>query len=95
MELMSLEMSSPHTKALLLLLAHCCRLPLPISDYVNDTKSVLDQLPRVLNACIDIAAEERGNLAICLALMEISQCISQVLFTFSFTHWTILSHTIF
>ncbi|VDL92079.1 unnamed protein product [Schistocephalus solidus] len=41
---------SPHTKAHILLQAYLSRrtLELPISDYVTDTKSVLDQAPRVL-----------------------------------------------
>ena len=38
-----------HCKAFLLLQAHFARVPLPISDYHNDTKSVLDQALRVLN----------------------------------------------
>ena len=47
-----------HTKAALLLQAHFTHAPLPISDYVNDTKSVLDQSLRILNAMVDIAADE-------------------------------------
>ena len=38
----------PHSKANLLLQAHFSRLPLPISDYVTDQKSVLDQAIRIL-----------------------------------------------
>ena len=34
----------PPGQALLLLQAHFCRAPLPISDYINDTKTVLDQV---------------------------------------------------
>jgi hypothetical protein len=52
-------------------------LALPISDYVNDTKSVLDQALRVLNAMIDIAADE-GDLASVLVVAELTQCIVQV-----------------
>eukprot|EP01035_Chromulina_nebulosa_P026895 gene26895-35279_t len=77
---MDLDMSDPHAKTLLLLLAHCCRLALPISDYVNDTKSVLDQLPRILNACIDIAAEDEGRVDLVLALMDIAKLIAQGLY---------------
>lgn len=51
-------------------------LALPISDYVNDTKSVLDQALRVLNAMVDIAADE-GNLASVLTVAELMQCIVQ------------------
>mmetsp|Transcript_23405 Transcript_23405/g.16640 ORF Transcript_23405/g.16640 Transcript_23405/m.16640 type:complete len:91 (-) Transcript_23405:1170-1442(-) len=36
------DLESPHVKANLLLQAHLERAPLPISDYVTDTKSVLD-----------------------------------------------------
>ena len=48
---------SPHTKALLLLQAHFARAPLPMSDYVTDTRSVLDQSIRVLQAMVDVAAD--------------------------------------
>jgi hypothetical protein len=37
-------MGSSHTKAFLLLQAHFERAALPIADYINDTKSVLDQV---------------------------------------------------
>jgi activating signal cointegrator complex subunit 3 len=56
--------------------AHLTHLALPISDYVNDTKSVLDQALRVLNAMVDIAADE-GNLASVLTVTELMQCIVQ------------------
>ncbi|KAG5188657.1 Sec63 Brl domain-containing protein [Tribonema minus] len=63
-----------NTKAYLLLQAHMCRAPLPISDYANDTKSVLDQAPRVLNALVDTAAL-LGLLSPTLRLMRLSQCL--------------------
>ncbi len=74
------DMLSPHTKAYLLLLAHMARHRLPITDYINDLKSVLDQAPRVLNAMIDIAAEE-GYQTLVLGLVKLSQCIKQVQMT--------------
>ena len=37
---------SPHTKAHLLFQAHFTRLPLPSTDYLTDTNSVLDQAIR-------------------------------------------------
>ena len=43
-----LTFDSPHTKAHLLLQAHFSRAPLPIADYLTDTKSVLDQALRIL-----------------------------------------------
>ncbi len=36
------ELESPHVKAHLLLQAHFERCPLPITDYITDTKAVLD-----------------------------------------------------
>jgi hypothetical protein len=41
---------------------------------------VLDQAPRVLNAMIDIAAEE-GYQTLVLGLVKLSQCIKQVQMT--------------
>lgn len=68
----------PNVKAYLLIQAHFCRAKLPITDYINDTKSVLDQVPRVLNALVDIAADE-GQLVTCLTIMHISQMVSQAM----------------
>lgn len=70
------SLDSPHVKALLLLQAHCLRLPLPIADYTNDTKTVLDQVPRVLNALVDIAADA-GMLHCALHVMRLSQMLAQ------------------
>lgn len=47
-----LPADDPHTKAALLLQAHMGRLPLPITDYVTDTKSVLDNSLRILQVCV-------------------------------------------
>ena len=41
----------PHAKANLLIQAHLSALQLPISDYVTDTKTVLDNALRILQAC--------------------------------------------
>lgn len=43
-----LLMDNPHVKANLLLQAHLSKLPMPITDYITDTKSVLDQAIRVV-----------------------------------------------
>jgi hypothetical protein len=48
----------PHTKAFLLVQASLERTKLPISDYVNDTKSVMENLPRILAAMSYIAIAE-------------------------------------
>ena len=42
-------------RVFLLILAHIYRLPLPITDYVNDTKSVLArQFPRLVGSLMEI-----------------------------------------
>jgi len=52
------ELESPHVKANLLLQAHFERCPLPITDFITDTKSVLDQSIRVLQGMIDVASHK-------------------------------------
>ena len=51
----------PHTKAFLLMQAYLERARLPISDYVNDTKSVVDNIPRLLAAMKFIASDEKNT----------------------------------
>lgn len=58
-------------------MAHFEGAALPISDYITDTKMVLDQVTRVLKAMVDIAAEE-GLFDIVLRLMVLSQLLVQV-----------------
>lgn len=67
---------SPHTKAFLLIQAHFWKLPMPISDYYTDLKSVLDQSLRIIQAMADIAADE-AQLATHLHLGLLSQCLHQ------------------
>ncbi|KAK1442902.1 hypothetical protein BgAZ_304200 [Babesia gibsoni] len=50
------EASNPHAKTFLLLQARLFGLKLPVFDYNNDLKSVMDQVPRVLQALIDLTA---------------------------------------
>ena len=69
-------MDSPHTKANLLLQAHMGRLPLPSTDYITDTKSVLDNALRVMQAMIDVCAEN-GWLASTLRIILLLQMIVQ------------------
>lgn len=57
--------------------AHFDRCPLPISDYVTDTRSVLDQAVRVMNAMLDIAAGF-GLLETTLGLLRLHQMVVQV-----------------
>ena len=69
-----LPMWDPHIKAFLLLQAYFSRSELPISDYVGDQISVLDQSIRVIQASIDVLAE-LGYFSSCLAMMTLLQCI--------------------
>ena len=48
LEVNKFTMDSSHTKANLLLQAHFSEAKLPSSDYLTDTKSVLDQAIRIL-----------------------------------------------
>jgi len=52
--------------------------PLPIADYGTDTKSVLDQALRVLNAMIDVAADE-GLAEAAVGAMRALQCLVQAI----------------
>lgn len=67
---------SPHTKAFLLLQAHLLRLPLPCVDYLTDTKSVLDQSLRILQAMMDVSASA-GWLATTLHIQVLMQMLTQ------------------
>lgn len=62
----------PHTKANLLFQAHLGRVPLPLSDYVTDTKLTLDNAIRLLQAMIDVAASQ-GFLHATLACIRTLQ----------------------
>lgn len=57
--------------------AHFERCPLPISDYMTDTRSVLDQAVRVMNAMLDVAGGF-GLLDTTLGLLRLHQMVVQV-----------------
>jgi len=67
---------SPHTKAFLLLQAHMWGLALPINDYKTDLKSVLDRSIPLIQAMVDIAAEE-SQLRSTINLILLMQCLHQ------------------
>jgi activating signal cointegrator complex subunit 3 len=71
-----MDMEKSNTKAYLLLQAYFAHTPLPISDYINDTKAVMDQIMRVVNAMIDVAAFFRQTDAV-LGLIRVAQMIVQ------------------
>ena len=70
----NLPMWDPHVKAFLLLQAHMSRVDLPITDYVGDQTSVLDQAIRIIQASIDVLTE-LGYLSSCLRMINLLQCI--------------------
>lgn len=45
----------PHTKVFVLLVAHLTACPLPIMDLVTDTRSILEQAGRIVQAMIEMA----------------------------------------
>ena len=50
------EADDPHAKASLLLQGHLARMQLPVSDYVTDTRTVLDNSLRLLQAMLPAIA---------------------------------------
>lgn len=69
-----LPMWDPHVKSFLLLQAHFSRIDLPISDYVGDLNSVLDQSIRIVQASIDVLTE-LGYLSSCEMMITLLQAI--------------------
>ena len=67
---------SPHTKVNLLVQCHLSHIPMPISDYTTDTKSVLDQTLRVINSMVEVASEKK-LIDVCLNLLNLMQMIVQ------------------
>lgn len=67
----------PHTKTFLLFEAHLSRLrTLPCADYYTDTKSVLDQAIRIMQAMVDVTVDQ-GYLSTALGIMKMMQCVKQ------------------
>lgn len=67
-------MWDPHVKAFLLLQAYFSRIDLPITDYVGDQNSVLDQSIRIIQAAIDVLTE-LGYFSSCLTMISLLQAI--------------------
>ena len=74
-------MWDPHVKAFLLLQAFFSRIDLPISDYVGDQNSVLDQSVRIIQASIDVLTE-LGYLSSCTMMVTLLQCIKSARWPF-------------
>jgi len=69
-----LPLWDPHVKAFLLLQAFMSRIELPISDYVGDQISVLDQSIRITQAGIDVMTELNKYDAV-IQMSRLLQCI--------------------
>lgn len=74
-----LPMWSPHIKSALLLQAFMMRIELPISDYIGDQTSVLDQTIRICQASIDIMTE-LNNMAAIRQVISLLQCVKSARF---------------
>ena len=68
--------SSPFFKVFLLLQCHIYNIALPVTDYVTDLKSCLDQCGRLLQALLDIAYS-RGSLDGVKSALLVGQCLAQ------------------
>ncbi|KAL6011995.1 activating signal cointegrator 1 complex subunit [Asimina triloba] len=73
-------LDDPHVKANLLFQAHFSQLELPISDYITDLKSALDQSIRIIQAMIDISANS-GWLSSTITCMHLLQMVMQGLWS--------------
>ena len=75
-----MDYEDPHTKCFLLLQAHIEKSRLPVSDYIGDTKSVVDQVGRLLAALLYVATEggegeKAGMLDVAEAILVTKQCM--------------------
>ncbi|CAJ1934944.1 unnamed protein product [Cylindrotheca closterium] len=71
--------ADPHTKGFLLIQAFLEKAQLPISDYVNDTRTVMDSVPRLLAAMHFVASnqyETDGYADVVSQLFRTKQLIS-------------------
>ncbi|KAK2947264.1 putative DExH-box ATP-dependent RNA helicase DExH14 [Blattamonas nauphoetae] len=72
----SMDFAMPASKVFLLVEAHLLHLPFFCADYITDLKTALDSIPRVIQAVIDVSANE-GILYACIRAVELLQCIYQ------------------
>lgn len=70
----TLPMWDPHVKSFLLLQAFMSRIDLPISDYVGDQNSVLDQGIRIIQAGVDVLTE-MGMMSAVKEMVTLLQCM--------------------
>ncbi|OII71849.1 U5 small nuclear ribonucleoprotein [Cryptosporidium ubiquitum] len=71
-------MSSPHQKVFILLQANIFSIPVEVVDFINDINSILDQVPRILHAFIQL--NKLGNYLLSSAFnstLLLLECIRQ------------------
>jgi antiviral helicase SLH1 len=78
-----LPMWDPHIKAFLLLQAHMARIDLPITDYVGDQTSVLDQTIRIAQAGVDLMTE-MGRFGAVKQMIHLLQSIKSARWPFDY-----------
>jgi len=75
-----MELDDPHTKVYLLLQGWLGRCKMPVSDYVNDTKSVVEQMGRMLAAMAFVTeggGQKDGMLDVMVCIIGARQCLAQ------------------
>ncbi|MCO5571323.1 hypothetical protein L7F22_025061 [Adiantum nelumboides] len=87
----SRALDDPHVKTNLLLQAHFMQLNLPISDYITDTKSILDQSIRIIQALVDLAANG-GWLGTAFNAMHLLQMVMQGIWFEEGNEFSMLPH---
>ncbi|KAI5782700.1 Sec63 Brl domain-containing protein [Geopyxis carbonaria] len=77
-EVLGVVMWDPHVKAFLLIQSFISRIDLPITDYITDQNSVLDQSIRIIQASIDVLTE-LGYLSSVKMMITLMQCVKQAI----------------
>ena len=75
----SSPMDSPHTKGLLVVLAHMFGVPMPIEDFYTDLKSFLDQSVRIIQGMLEIVLTDpgrKGSFKTVVNILILNQCLS-------------------
>ena len=73
------DMDSPHTKGILVMIAHMWKVDMPIPDFFTDLKSLLDQSVRIIQAMLEIILIEphrTSTLRSVLNLLLLNQCLA-------------------
>jgi len=80
------HLGDAHVKAFILIQAHLSHLKMPISDYVNDSITILDSSIRIMQVLLIVCGliqayidtlVQLGYIEACVAMISILQCIKQ------------------